>query len=92
MDKSRSGLIKNIENRYDPTNSTACELVIHSLNKRGIENPAHKTSITASILRCVFPDGIEIYATVAVSNAPGNDLDALEDTRYNPLANYKPKC
>lgn len=81
-----------MENKYDPRNSIACELVIHSLNKRGTKSPAHRTSITASILRCVFPDGIEIYTTVAVSNAHGNCLDAREDTRYNPLANYKPKC
>ena len=73
-----------MENTYDPRNSSACELVIRSLNTRRTESPAHKTRISVSILRCVFPDGIEIYATVAVSNTLGNALDALEDTRYNP--------
>ncbi len=81
-----------MENRYDARNSATCELVIHSLNTSGTKSPAHKTSITASIWICAFPEGIEIYATVAVSNAYSNDLDAPEDTRYNSLANYKPKC
>ena len=81
-----------MENTYDPRNSSACEIMTHSLSTSRAESPIHNIRIIASILRCIFPDGMAIIATVADFDPFYNYLDDQENRGYNPLANCTLKC